>query len=60
MCSRQREQHVLHKALKHKRIQCGKETKEASVAEQANLEKRHKMKEGSRCTGQIGRSCRTW
>lgn len=49
MCSQQKERHVLHKAPKHKRIQCGKETREASMAgiskirEEAQDEGRHQM-----------------
>lgn len=43
MCSRQREQHVLHKALKHKRIWCGKEAKKVSLAGQGKSEKRNKI-----------------
>lgn len=43
MCSRQREQHVLHKALKHKRIWCGKKKRRSVRLEQGKLEKRHKM-----------------
>lgn len=51
------EQQVLHKSRKYERIWCGKETKEVSVTGISKLEKRHKMKRGTRCRGQIGRSC---
>lgn len=50
MCVPDRGTAVLHKAWKFER-------KEASVTGTSKLEKRHKMKRGTRCRGQIGISC---